>query len=72
MTSKQRIAKAERAHKAQSNNGAVRISVYNEHEDKGRLDGAPMSRAEFEKIKTDSDVVLVIRRASDAIKDGDQ
>lgn len=63
MSNKARIAKAERTHKARSNNGVKRIFVYTEGEDMGRLDGVQMSRAEFDKIKTDSDAVLVIRYA---------
>jgi hypothetical protein len=71
MTNKQRIKQLE-TRKAQANNGMGRIFVYKEHEDTGRLDGVPMSCAEFEKIKTDNDTVLVIRYASEAIKDGDE
>lgn len=61
MTTKARIAKAERLHKAQSNNGAKRVFIHYQHEDTGRLDGVQMSRAEWDKIKTDNDVDIVVQ-----------
>lgn len=72
MTSKARIAKAERTHKAQSNNGIGRIAVYYAHETVVKVDGVQMSRAEWDKIKTDNDREIVIRFVDEAIKDGDK
>lgn len=71
-TNKARITKAERAHKAKTNKGAVRFFVFTDGEDMGRLDGVPMSCADWDKIKKDSDVTLVIKYASEAIKDGNE
>ncbi len=70
MNTKARITKVERARAVQKNKSMPRIFVYNEHKDTGRLDGVPMSCVEWDKIKKDNDVTLVIRRASKAIKDG--
>lgn len=72
MTTKQRIEKLEQAHAAQSDNGVKRVFVYEEGEDIGHLGGVPMSCAEWDKIKTDSDLTIIIQRASEAIKDGDE
>jgi hypothetical protein len=72
MANKNRLAQLEKARKAQADNGAVRIFVYRDHEDAGHCNGVQMSCAEWDKIKTDSDVTLVIRLASEAIRDGDE
>jgi len=71
MTTKTRIAKVERAHAAKSPRG--RIAIFHEHAETVRVNGVEMSRAEWDKTAKDSDVLLVvIRRASDAIKDVDK
>ena len=70
MTTKTRIAKVERAHAAKSPRG--RIAIFHEHAETVRVDGVEMSRAEWDRTAKASDVLLVIRRASEAIKDGDE
>ncbi len=61
MTTKTRLKGIEQARKAQSNNGMKRIFVYYEGKDTGRLDGVQLSRAEWDKIKTDNDTEIVVQ-----------
>jgi hypothetical protein len=65
MTIKTRLEKLESARPK----GAPRIAVCHEHADTVRVEGVEMSRAEWDKTAKDNDVLLVIRRASEAIKD---
>ena len=70
MTSnKARITKAERLAKLKPD-GVKRIFVYYEGKDTGRLDGVEITRAEFDKIKTDNDTEIVICYV-DTNKDGE-
>lgn len=70
-TNKARIAKAERLHKAKTGGGMGRFAVCYAREGIVKVNGVQMDRGEWDKIKKDNDVMLVVRRASDAIKDGD-
>ena len=69
---KSRIAKAERLHKAKTGGSMGRVAVCYAHEGIVKVNGVQMDRGEWDKIKKDNDVMLVIRRASEAIKDGDE
>jgi len=62
MTTKARIAKAERAHAAKSPRG--RLAIFHEHADAVRVDGVEMSRAEWDAVKTDNDLEITIRYVS--------
>jgi hypothetical protein len=69
MTTKTRITKLEQA---QQTNDGGRIVIYREGAEMVKVDGVEMTRAEWDKIRTERDFEIVIRYASKAIKDGVQ